>query len=47
MIKYDSTSEDEQYDKPENNKRSDDDDNIDSSEADFLLGKRSRFGRAI
>eukprot|EP00794_Sanderia_malayensis_P019294 gene19294-21218_t len=48
-IEYDHTSEDEQYDKPEveNNEYPDCDYNNDSSEADFLLGTRSRFGRAI
>ena len=47
-IEYDlPTSEDEQYDEVENNEHSDDDDNIDSREADFLLGTRTRFGRAI
>ena len=47
-IEYDPpTSEDEQYDEVENNEHSNDDDNIDSREADFLLGTRTRFGRAI
>ncbi len=47
-IEYDPpTSEDEQYDEVENNEHSDDDDNIDSREADFLLGTRTRFDRAI